>query len=610
MCGIIGYVGPSEAYPILLGGLSRLEYRGYDSAGVATILDSGKLEIRRAKGKLENLRMLLADSPLHGHIGIGHTRWATHGRPSEENAHPHKAGPVAVIHNGIVENFIELRAELLARGHKLRSETDTELISHLIEEKLKTARGLTEAVREAVLRLRGSFSIVVLSETEPDKLVAAKTATPLVLGLGDGENFVASDIPAILEHTRRAMVLEDGEIAEVTATAIRLMKFDGTAVSRAPRQVEWDAVAATKGGFRHYLRKEINDQPQAWIDTMAGRADGASSIVRFEGELLPAGGPAAIGRIVMLGAGASWITALVGKFMIEGLAGIPVEVDYSSEFRYRRPPIDDRTMIIAVSQSGETADTIAAMEEGRARGAYLLAITNTVDSSIARKANAQLYTRCGPETSVTTTKCFLTQLESYYLFAIHLAARMGRLSETNAAQLLQPALAIPGQIKTIFESEPNIEQIARKYAPAKDFLFLGRGINYPIALEGALKLKEISYIHAEGYSAGEMKHGPIALIDDKMPVVVIIPNDDLFEKSMSNLKEVESRNGRIIAVTNHATAELKSVAAEIIEVPETNRMLTPVLMTVPLQLLAYHIASERGTDVDQPRNLAKSVTVE
>jgi glucosamine--fructose-6-phosphate aminotransferase (isomerizing) len=610
MCGIIGYVGPSEAYPILLEGLGRLEYRGYDSAGIATIVDSGKLEIRRAKGKLENLRMLLADSPLQGHIGIGHTRWATHGRPSEENAHPHKAGPVAVIHNGIVENFIDLRAELLARGHKLRSETDTELISHLIEEKLKTGLGLTEAVREVVLRIRGSFSIVVLSETEPGKLVAAKTATPLVLGLGDGENFIASDIPAILEHTRRAMVLEDGELAEVTASAIRLMKFDGTAVTRTPRQVEWDAVAATKAGFRHYLRKEINDQPQAWIDTMAGRADGGSSTVRFDGELLPAGGPAAIGRIVMLGAGASWITALVGKFMIEHLAGIPVEVDYSSEFRYRRPPIDDRTMIIAVSQSGETADTIAAMEEGRARGAHLLAITNTVDSSIARKADAQLYTRCGPETSVTTTKCFLTQLEAYYLFAIHLAARMGRISDSDAGDLLQPALAIPAQIKTIFESEPNIQQIARKYAQARDFLFLGRGINYPIALEGALKLKEISYIHAEGYSAGEMKHGPIALIDDKMPVVVIIPNDDLFEKSMSNLKEVESRNGRIIAVTNRATAELKSVAAEIIEVPTTNRMLTPVLMTVPLQLLAYHIAVERGTDVDQPRNLAKSVTVE
>jgi glutamine---fructose-6-phosphate transaminase (isomerizing) len=610
MCGIIGYVGPSEAYPILLDGLSRLEYRGYDSAGVATIVDSGELEVRRAKGKLENLRLLLADSPLQGHIGMGHTRWATHGRPSEENAHPHRAGPVAVIHNGIVENYIELRTELLARGHKLRSETDTELIPHLIEEKLKTGRGLTEAVREAVTRLRGSFSIVVMSETEPDKLVAAKTATPLVLGLGDVENFIASDIPAILQHTRRAMVLEDGELAEVTASGVRLMKFDGTPVTRTPRQIEWDAAAATRGGFRHYLRKEINDQPQAWIDTMAGRAVTGSPAVHFESDLLPSGGPSSIGRIVMVGAGASWITAQIGKFMIEELAGIPVEIDYASEFRYRRPPIDERTMIIAVSQSGETADTLAAMDEGRRRGAHLLAITNTVDSSIARKANAQLYTRCGPETSVTTTKCFLTQLEAYYLFAIQLAARMGRLSDHDAEQLLQPAFAIPAQLKEIFACEPAIQQIARKYASATDFLFLGRGINYPVALEGALKLKEISYIHAEGYSAGEMKHGPIALIDEKMPVVVIIPNDDLFEKSMSNLKEVESRNGRIIAVTNHPTDELRRVAADIIEVPETNRMLTPVLMTVPLQLLAYHIAAERGTDVDQPRNLAKSVTVE
>src|SRR5271170_1393892 len=610
MCGIIGYVGPNEAYPILLGGLGRLEYRGYDPAGVATIVDSGKLEIRRAKGKLENLRRLLADSPLHGHIGIGHTRWATHGRPSEENAHPHKAGPVAVIHNGIVENFIDLRTELLARGHKMKSETDTELIAHLIEEKLKAGRGLTEAVREAVIELRGSFSIVAISETEPDKLVAAKTATPLVLGLGDGENFVASDIPAILGHTRRTIVLEDGELAELTAHGVRLMTFDGVAIERAPRFIEWDAVAATKGGFQHYLRKEIAEQPQAWIDTLSGRAAASSNAVRFEGELLPAAGPQAIGRIVMVSAGASWIASLIGKFMIEELCGVPAEVDYSAEFRYRQPPIDARTMMIAVSQSGETADTLAALEEGRQRGCHLLAITNTVDSSIARKADAQLYTRCGPETSVTTTKCFLTQLEAYYLFAIHLASRMGRLSEAEAGKLLQPALAIPGQIKTIFESELNIQQIARKYAQSRDFLFLGRGINYPIALEGALKLKEISYIHAEGYSAGEMKHGPIALIDDKMPVVVIIPNDGLFEKSMSNLKEVESRNGRIIAVTNHATAELKNVAAEIIEVPETNKLLTPVLMTVPLQLLAYHIASERGTDVDQPRNLAKSVTVE
>ncbi len=610
MCGIIGYVGAGEASPILLEGLGRLEYRGYDSAGLATIPGNGKIEIRRAKGKLENLRRLLAESPLHGSIGIGHTRWATHGRPSEENAHPHKAGPVAVIHNGIVENFIELRTELLARGHKMRSETDTELISHLIEERLKAGRDLTEAVREAVLRIRGSFSIVVLSETDPGKLVAAKTATPLVLGIGNGENFIASDIPAILNHTRQTIVLEDGELAEVSVDGVRIMKFDGTAVTRPPRQIEWDAVAATKGGFKHYLRKEINDQPQAWIDTLAGRADAVSPTVRFEPELLPAGGPAAIGRIVMVSEGASWITSTIGKYIIEEMTGIPVEVDYSSEFRYRAPAIDDRTLMFAVSQSGETADTLAALEEGHRRGAHVIALSNTVDSSIARKANAQLYTRCGPEMSVTTTKCFITQIELFYLFAIHLASRMGRLADAEAIKMLQAAFAIPGQLETIFELEPQIQKIARTVAAARDVVYLGRGINYPVALEGALKLKEISYIHAEGLPAGFMKHGPIALIDDKMPVVVLIPNDALYEKSLSNMKEVESRNGRIIAVTNHPTDELRRVATEIIEVPETNKMLTPVLMTIPLQLLAYHIAAERGTDVDQPRNLAKSVTVE
>ncbi len=611
MCGLIGYVGPREAVPILLGGLARLEYRGYDSAGVATIANGAGMGIRRAVGKLENLRRALDGAPLGGSIGIGHTRWATHGRPSEENAHPHKAGPVAVIHNGIVENYVELRADLVARGHKLRSETDTELISHLIEERVRAGAGLTEAVRQAVRQLRGSFSIVVLSESEPDKLVAAKTATPLVLGLGDGENFVASDIPAILGHTRRTMVLEDGELAEVGADGVRLMTFDGAAVERAPRLIEWDAVAATKGGFQHYLRKEIAEQPQAWIDTLSGRATAASSAVRFESELLPKGGPQAIGRIVMVSAGASWISSLIGKFMIEELCGVPAEVDYSAEFRYRQPPIDARTMMIAVSQSGETADTLAAMEEGRRRGCHLLALTNTVDSSIARKADAQLYTRCGPEISVTTTKCFLTQIEAFYLFAIHLAARLGRLSEREVNAMLQPAFAIPAQIKEVLERrERQIERIARKYGKARDFLYLGRGINYPVALEGALKLKEISYIHAEGYSAGEMKHGPIALIDEEMPVVVIIPRDSVYEKTLSNLKEVESRNGRIIAVTDHQTPELEEVAWEIIEVPATHRMLMPVLTTVPLQLLAYHIAVYRGTDVDQPRNLAKSVTVE
>jgi glucosamine--fructose-6-phosphate aminotransferase (isomerizing) len=610
MCGIIGYVGPREASPILLGGLKRLEYRGYDSAGIATLAMNGKLEISRAVGKLDNLRRHLEESPLAGKIGIGHTRWATHGRPSEENAHPHKAGPVAVIHNGIIENYVELRDTLVKRGHKLRSETDTELISHLIEEELKGGRGLAEAVRTAVRELRGSFSIVVLSETEPGKLVAAKTATPLVLGLGDGENFVASDIPAILEHTRRALIMEDGELAEVSARAVRLMTFDGVPVEREARQIEWDAVAATKGGYQHYLRKEISEQPQAWIDTLSGRATTGSSEVRFENELLPAGGPESIGRIVMVSAGASWISSLIGKFMIEELCGIPAEVDYSAEFRYRKPAIDGRTLIIAVSQSGETADTIAAMEEGKRHGSHLLALTNTVDSSIARKANAQLYTRCGPEISVTTTKCFLTQIEAFYLFAIHLAARLGRLKPDEAEEMLRPAFVIPQQIEAIFTLERQIEKIARKYGKTTDFLYLGRGINYPVALEGALKLKEISYIHAEGYSAGEMKHGPIALIDEEMPVVVIIPNDNVFEKTMSNLKEVESRNGRIIAVTDHRTPELEEVAWEIIEVPSTNRFLTPVLTTVPLQLLAYHVAVYRGTDVDQPRNLAKSVTVE
>jgi glucosamine--fructose-6-phosphate aminotransferase (isomerizing) len=611
MCGIIGYVGPSEAVPILLGGLSRLEYRGYDSAGVATIANGAGMEIRRTVGKLENLRRALEAAPLKGSIGIGHTRWATHGRPSEGNAHPHKAGPVAVIHNGIVENYVELRAALTERGHKLSSETDTELISHLIEERVRAGTGLTEAVRQTVLELRGSFSIVVLSETEPDKLVAAKTATPLVLGLGEGENFVASDIPAILGHTRRTIVLEDGELAELTAQGVRVMTFAGAAVERAPRLIEWDAVAATKGGFQHYLRKEIAEQPQTWIDTLSGRAAAGSNAIRFEGELLPAAGPQAIRRIVMVSAGASWISSLIGKFMIEELSGVPAEVDYSAEFRYRRPPIDERTMMIAVSQSGETADTLAALEEGRRHGCHLLAITNTVDSSIARKADAQLYTRCGPEISVTTTKCFLTQIEAFYLFAIHLAARLGRLSEREVNAMLQPAFAIPAQIKEVLEKrERQIERVARKYGKARDFLYLGRGINYPVALEGALKLKEISYIHAEGYSAGEMKHGPIALIDEEMPVVVIIPRDNVYEKTLSNLREVESRNGRIIAVTDYSTPELAEIAWDIIEVPTTHRMLMPVLTTVPLQLLAYHIAVYRGTDVDQPRNLAKSVTVE
>ncbi len=610
MCGIVGYTGHREAVPVLIGGLKRLEYRGYDSAGVATIGADGKIDVRRAVGKLVNLEKLVEERPLAGHIGIGHTRWATHGRPSEENAHPHKAGPVAIIHNGIVENYVELRDALISRGHRLNSQTDTEVIAHLIEEKVKSGSTLTKAVQATVRELRGSFSIVVLSETAPGQLVAAKTATPLVIGLGEGENFVASDIPALLEHTRRTIVLEDGEIAELSPNQVRLMTFEGAPIERQPRYIEWDAVAATKGGFRHYLRKEISEQPQAWIDTLRERVNTESRSVSFEQELFPGGDPRAINRIVMVSAGASWISSLIGKFIIEELCGVPSEVDYSAEFRYRHPAIDERTMVVAVSQSGETADTLAAIEEARLGGSHILALTNTVDSSIARKADAQLYTRCGPEISVTTTKCFLTQIEAFYLFAIHMAQRLGRLSEAEVQQLIEPALMIPAQIEAALSKERQIEKIARKYGKATDFLYLGRGINYPVALEGALKLKEISYIHAEGYSAGEMKHGPIALIDENMPVVVLIPNDNVFEKTLSNLKEVESRNGRIIAVTDHKNPELEEVSWEIIEVPATSRLLTPVLLTIPLQLLAYHIAVYRGTDVDQPRNLAKSVTVE
>ncbi|HTT77382.1 MAG TPA: glutamine--fructose-6-phosphate transaminase (isomerizing) [Candidatus Binataceae bacterium] len=610
MCGIIGYVGPRDVCPILVGGLERLEYRGYDSAGVAILLSSQKLEIRRAVGKLGNLRQRLQEEPIEGHAGIGHTRWATHGRPSEENAHPHQAGPVAVIHNGIIENYIELRGALIERCHKLRSETDTELIPHLIEDELKRGLDLAEAVRATVAQLRGSFSIVVISESDPGRLIAAKTATPLVLGFGDGENFVASDIPAILEHTRLALVMEDGELADIRADSIRLMTFAGEPIERAPRRIEWDAVAATKAGYAHYLRKEIAEQPQAWIDTLSGRTSLGMCDVRFESEMLPPGGAKSINRIVMVSAGASWIASLIGKFMIEELCGLPADVDYSAEYRYRNPAIGEHTMIVAVSQSGETADTLAAMEEGRRRGAFVLALTNTVDSSVARKAGARLYTRCGPEISVTTTKCFLTQIECFYLFAIHLAQRLGRIGEREADELLRPMFAIPQQIEAVLSRERQIQKISRKYGKARDFLYLGRGINYPVALEGALKLKEISYIHAEGYSAGEMKHGPIALIDEEMPVVVIIPNDNVFGKTLSNLKEVESRNGRIIAVTDNRTPELEEVAWDIIDIPATNRFLMPVLTTVPLQLLAYHIACYRGTDVDQPRNLAKSVTVE
>src|SRR5579885_2750566 len=579
MCGIVGYVGPREASPILLGALRKLEYRGYDSAGLAAVSDH-RIEVRRAVGKLDNLEALLRERPLPGTPGIGHTRWATHGRPSEQNAHPHRAGKVVVIHNGIIENYLELRAALVRRGRTMASETDTEVISHLIDELVEQGVGVAEATRRAIKMLVGSYALVVLCESEPDRLVAAKSATPIVLGLGDGENFVASDIPALLDHTRRVVFLEDGEVAEITRDRVVLTTFDGTPVVRAPRTVTWDAVTAQKGGYKHFLLKEIHEQPQAIIDTMRGRILQEAGDVQLDGDV------------------------------DERLAGIPCEVDYGSEFRYRDPILDARTLLVVVSQSGEPADTLAAVETGREQGAPVLAVCNVVDSSIARRATTVLYTHAGPEISVASTKAFTTQLTVLYLLALHLGRRRGRIDTERGRRLVSDLVALPAAVTEALGQAKAIERVAKKYVHARDFLYLGRGINYPVALEGALKLKEISYIHAEGYPAGEMKHGPIALISEEMPVVVLIPHDAVFQKTLSNLKEVESRGGRIIVVTDAPSPDLAAVASDVLGVPRTNELLTPIVLTIPLQLLAYSVAAERGRDVDQPRNLAKSVTVE
>ncbi len=608
MCGIVGYVGPREASPILMAGLRKLEYRGYDSAGLAIVADH-RVEMRRCVGKLDNLAALLREQPLAGTPGIGHTRWATHGRPSEQNAHPHRAGEVVVIHNGIIENYLELRAALERRGRKMASETDTEVISHLIDEHVQRGGGLFEATRRAIKELEGSFSIVVLCESEPDRLVAAKSATPIVLGLGEGENFVASDIPALLEHTRRVVFMEDGEVAELTADRVTIHTFAGEPVTRAPRTVTWDPVTAQKGGYKHFLLKEIHEQPQAIIDTMRGRIVQEAGAVQLDADvdrLLEA----PIQRAVVVACGTAWHACLVGKFLLERLAGLRCEVDYGSEFRYRNPILDPQTLLVVVSQSGETADTLAAVEAGREKGTPVLAICNVVDSSIARRSSAVLYTHAGPEISVASTKAFTTQLTALYLLGLHLGRQRGLVDAERGRKLLGDLVALPHAVKDILAGEAAVERIARRYGKASDFLYLGRGVNYPVALEGALKLKEISYIHAEGYPAGEMKHGPIALINEQMPVVVLIPHDGVFQKTLSNLKEVESRGGRIIVVTDAPSPELEEVAADVLTVPRTNELLTPTLLTIPLQLLAYHVAVYRGTDVDQPRNLAKSVTVE
>ena len=609
MCGIVGYVGPREASDVLLGALKRLEYRGYDSAGVAA-LDGGGIEVRRCVGKLANLERLLAEQPLRGSIGIGHTRWATHGKPSDENAHPHRAGRVVLIHNGIIENYLELRAGLVAAGRRLLSETDTEVIAHLIDEQMAPGVGLVEATRRAVRRLVGSFSIVVMSELEPDRLVAAKTATPIVVGIGDHESLIASDIPAILQYTREVIFLEDGEIADVTRERVALTDFDGLPRVRAPRHVSWDPVTAQKGGYKHFLLKEIHEQPQALIDTLRGRIRLESGDVELAEIADVEQRLERIQRITLTACGTAWHASLIGKFFLNELARLPTEVDYASEFRYRRPILDERDLLIVVSQSGETADTLGALEEGRRAGAATLAVCNVVDSSIARRAGAVLYTHAGPEISVASTKAFTTQLAALLLLAVRFARRLGRLDGEAARGLLAAMRNVPQLTELALGLESRVAYVARKHAQARDFLFLGRGVNHPVALEGALKLKELSYIHAEGYPAGEMKHGPIALVTEAMPVVALVPHDDVYAKTLSNLKEVESRGGKIIAVTDRASNDLAEIAEDLIVVPATQSLLSPFLLSIPLQLLAYYVAVERGSDVDQPRNLAKSVTVE
>jgi glucosamine--fructose-6-phosphate aminotransferase (isomerizing) len=606
MCGIVGYVGGRDATGILVGGLRRLEYRGYDSAGVA-VSNGRTSRVVRCRGKLAALEKLLTEDRPDGHVGIGHTRWATHGRPSDENAHPHKAGPISVVHNGIIENHVELRTRLQKAGRKFSSETDTEIVAHLIDEALAGgATSLLEAVRRALLQVQGAYALVVLSDQHPEEIIAAKTASPLVVGIGEGEMFLASDAPAILEYTRQVIVLSDGDVARLTREGVTVTDLEGKALDRPPRTITWSVAEAEKAGYPHFMLKEIYEQPRAVTDTLRGRllVDGKDALLDgLEIKPLPR-------RLVLLACGTSYHAGLVGKFLIEAAARLPVEVDLASEFRYRDPVIGPDDLVVGISQSGETADTLAAIKEAKARGARTLAICNVVDSALARTADGTVYTHAGPEIGVASTKCFTAQLAALALLAIHLGRRTGALGEAAASDLIRELLLIPNKMAEALGELGDLKALARRYKDAKDFLYLGRGTNYPIALEGALKLKEISYIHAEGYAAGEMKHGPIALIDDGIPVVVIAPRGKGYEKVLSNLAQVRAREGHVIAVATKGDQEIAENCRDVLWVPDAPSLLQPLLTVLPLQLLAYAVALARGNDVDQPRNLAKSVTVE
>ena len=627
MCGIVGYVGPKKVVPVIIEGLRRLEYRGYDSAGIAVGSPSrSTLEVRRAPGKLCNLEEVLREHPIEGTFGIGHTRWATHGRPTEENAHPHRdcSGRMVVVHNGIVENYLDLKRELIAQGHKFVTETDTEIIAHLIEQVQQEADAaglpipLEVAVRRAVKRLTGAFALGVLSALEPDKIVAARLGPPVVIGVGEGESFVASDVPGILHHTRNMYFLADGDMAILTLAGVELTDFDGNPVERAITRIQWDPIQAEKGGYKHFTLKEIWEQPRAVADTTLGRVSLDSGKV-FLGEMkLTDQELAATSSIHIAACGTSWHAALTGKYMIERLARLPVDVDYASEYRYRDPIAGPEALGLLITQSGETADTLAAQREMIALGSRTVAICNVVDAMVAREAHGAIYTHAGPEIGVASTKAFTAQLTALFLLALKLGQLRGKLDAAQSVALIEQLSRIPVKIEEVLRGRSaQCEQLAKEFSNARDFLYLGRGIHFPIALEGALKLKEISYIHAEGYPAGEMKHGPNALIDETLPVVVLATRDESdpasrlrYEKTLSNIQEVTARSGRVIAVATEGDTTIGSLVEHVIHIPPAIELLSPLIEIVPLQLLAYYIAVRRGCDVDQPRNLAKSVTVE
>jgi len=613
MCGIVGYVGDKSAVGIIVDGLKRLEYRGYDSAGVAVLGSNGQLQVRRAAGRIKNLEGILKERPLSGSLGVGHTRWATHGRPSDENAHPHTdcSGTLVVVHNGILENYLEIKERLKGEGHAFKSETDTEVLAHLIEHHLKTAPRLEGAVKRALGEFRGSYAVGVVSSAAPDRLVAAKHgAGSVVIGLGNGEMFIASDIPAILSHTRDVVILEDGDVAVVSAEGVVLSTLDDQPVQREPVRILWDPIMAEKGGHRHFMLKEIYEQPRAVTDTFRGRiAPETGTVVLPDVNLDPAT-VRALQRVVFVACGTAAHASMLGRTMIERLAGLPAEADLGSEFRYRDAVVGPETLVVAVSQSGETADTIGAVKAARLKGCPILTITNVVGSALAREATGTIYMHAGPEIGVASTKAFTAMIVAVYLLGLWLGRQRDVLTAEDVRKRIRDLVEVPRLIEQTLELEGQIAALARHLSSARDFLYLGRGLQYPIALEGALKLKEISYIHAEGYAGGEMKHGPIALIDDGLPVVALAPRDGSYERMLGNIEEVRAREGQVIAVVQSGDRLVSAKAQHIIEVPASADLMAPILTVVPLQLLAYHIAVRRGCDVDQPRNLAKSVTVE